>query len=221
MQNVTDWKQGTADFLKLQEEWKKIGPVSPKHSEKVWKRFRAACDAFFNAKSAYFASVGDQQTINLNLKMELVEKVEGFVFNDNSENNLNILKDFQRQWMEIGHVPLKDKDKLYKQFEAAIDKHFENLKISASEKQSYNFKTKMEGLKDSADGSRQMNQEKRFLTNKLATLKSDIAIWENNIGFLSNSKGSEKLKDQYIQKIDLAKKQIEELETKIKMINNI
>ncbi|MEI7594522.1 MAG: DUF349 domain-containing protein [Bacteroidota bacterium] len=221
MQNTTDWKQGTTDFLRLQDEWKKIGAVPPKYSDKIWKRFRAACDAFFNAKSTHFSSVGDQQTINLNLKKELVDKVENFVFNDNSGDNLNILKDFQRQWMEIGHVPLKDKDRLYKQFKAAIDKHFENLKISNSEKQSYNYKSKIESYKDNSDGSKQMSQEKRFITNKMATLKSDIAIWENNIGFLSKSKSSETLRNQYLEKIEQAKKQIEELNSKMKLINSI
>ena len=220
LQNSTDWKQSTAEYLKMQEEWKTVGPVPQKHSDKVWKRFRTACDAFFNSKSQHFSSMGDEQVVNMNLKKELIEKIEAFVFNDNSSDNLNILKDFQRQWMEIGHVPLKEKDKLYKQFKGAIDKHFENLKLSSSEKQNLRYKARIDNLKDDPNGNYQISQEKRFMQNKISTLQSDIAIWENNIGFLSKSKSSESFKQQYIQKIEKAKEQIDEMKKKLQLLRN-
>ncbi|MCD4682785.1 MAG: DUF349 domain-containing protein, partial [Bacteroidales bacterium] len=120
VKNSTDWKRTTQELIHMQKEWKKIGPVPKKYSDKVWKRFRAACDEFFNSKSEYYANIGKHESDNLKLKEELIEKVEKYKFSDDKNGNLETLKEFQREWTDIGHVPIRDKDRVQIEFRNTI-----------------------------------------------------------------------------------------------------
>jgi len=214
----TDWKKATEDLLKLQKEWKEIGSVPKKYSDQIWKRFRAACDAFFAAKSTHFSSQFEHEDENLKTKEELLEKIKAFEMGTNRNENLNTLKDFQRQWMEIGHVPAQDKDRLYKSFKELVNKHWETLKTTSSETKTNNYKSYVNELYESGGGNQAIEKEKRFLQNKLTKLKEDITIWENNLGFFSNSKNAQLLIQEFNKKIDLAKNEAKEIEDKIKLL---
>ncbi len=219
LRNNTDWRKTTQDLIQLQKEWKEIGPVPRKHANRIWKRFRAACDEFFTRKANYFASIQKQEEENLQAKLELVNKVQGYELTGNKNEDLQILKEMQRQWMEIGHVPLKDKDKLQNDFRAAINKHLDKLKVDAMEISTLSFKAHYESVRDIPDGNRILSKERGTLINKLSKLKEDIALWENNIGFLADSKNAQILKKEFENKIDSAKKELSILEAKIKILN--
>ncbi|MFA6923064.1 MAG: DUF349 domain-containing protein [Bacteroidales bacterium] len=222
LQVNTDWRKTTEEFLKLQDEWKKIGPVPRKHSEKLWKRFRTACDTFFNNKSNFFATIDERQESNLKLKTELLEKIENYKFdNVNSDECLKILKDFQAQWIEIGHVPINEKDKLNSRFKDAINKCFDNLKLDFSEKNLINFKSRFENIYNSPDGYKIVKQESIILSGKINTAKSEISVWENNIGFLSRAKSSEPLRKEFEEKISSGKEKIKLMEDKFKFLKRL
>ncbi|MDD5508549.1 MAG: DUF349 domain-containing protein, partial [Bacteroidales bacterium] len=191
----------------------------PIYANRIWKRFRAACDEFFTRKANYFASIQKQEEENLQAKLELVNKVQGYELTGNKNEDLQILKEMQRQWMEIGHVPLKDKDKLQNDFRAAINKHLDKLKVDAMEISTLSFKAHYESVRDIPDGNRILSKERGTLINKLSKLKEDIALWENNIGFLADSKNAQILKKEFENKIDSAKKELSILEAKIKILN--
>ena len=108
----TDWKKTSNELIRLQGEWKKIGPVPKKHSDKIWKRFRAACDEFFHAKSSYFNNLQAHEEENLNKKNDLMKRLKEFQFGEDKNANLEVLKNFQREWTDIGHIPIKEKDRL-------------------------------------------------------------------------------------------------------------
>ncbi|MCK4360956.1 MAG: DUF349 domain-containing protein, partial [Bacteroidales bacterium] len=144
LKNNTDWKKTTREMINLQKEWKNTGPVPRKNSDKIWKRFRAACDEFFNSKSEYYANIQDHEVNNLKLKQELIQKVEDYKFGEDKKENLKVIKEFQREWMDIGHVPIKEKEKLQNEFRLAVDKHLDNLKISSTEISTLNYKTRIE-----------------------------------------------------------------------------
>lgn len=221
IKDSTDWKKTTSEFLKLQEEWTKLGPLPKKHADKIWKRFRAACDHYFTSKSKYFANIDEIQAKNLETKKELIAKIESSEFGPDNEANLQILKDFQRQWMEIGHVPNKEKDTIYASFRAVIDKQYDRLNLSAMQKTAIKFKHRIEKIKESGNSGNVMYKERTQLQTQISTLKSDIAIWENNIGFFSNSAKSNKLKEEFQEKIDKAKEKIVEMEAKMKIIREM
>ena len=129
LKDSTDWRKATQDFINIQKQWKEIGPVPRKQSDVIWKRFRAACDYFFDKKSEHFSNIDSEQVDNLKKKEQLIKEVENFKSTGDVNENLNILKDFQRRWTEIGHVPIKKKDEVQKQFREAINKLYDDLNL--------------------------------------------------------------------------------------------
>ena len=221
IKDSSDWKKTTEDFLKLQEDWKKIGSVPKKHSDKLWKRFREACDHFFNRKSEFFSNIDQHQENNLKLKTEIIQKVKDYQFGDNSEENLNIIKGFQREWLKVGHVPHSEKDNINKLFKETIDKCFDNLKMNSKEKSILNFKSRFDGIQSSSNGNRIVYQETTTLSTKINAMKSEIAVWENNIGFLSHSKSSELFRKEFEEKIATTKEKIKVMEEKLKYLKSL
>ncbi len=215
----TDWRNATDDIIKLQKEWKNIGATSRKHSELVWKRFRGACDKFFEAKSHYFSNVQDIEADNLKQKEELIQRILDHQFIEDKNANMEAMKAFQREWTELGYVPKKDKDRIYAAYREALDKRFADIKVSMEDVKRDNFKTKIDTILNNPNADRILDKEKRFLVNKLAQLKDEISIWENNLGFFANSKNADLLKEEFSKKIDAAKAEVKDLEYKIKMMN--
>jgi len=214
----TDWKKATEEIIKLQNEWKQIGATARKNSEAVWKRFRNACDKFFENKTNYFSNAQSFEVENLQKKEELIKKIEEHVFTDNKNENLEVMKAYQREFMELGHVPRKDKDKIYNKFREAVNKRFDELKITMEDVKRSNFKSKVETILNNPNANQILDKERRFLSNKLQQLKDDIALWENNLGFFSNSKNADLLKAEFTKKIEAAKEEVKELEYKIKIM---
>jgi hypothetical protein len=221
LSDSTDWKKTTQELIHLQQEWKKIGPVPRKHADKIWKRFRTACDEFFNNKASHFSSVHDNEQQNLELKKDLIEKIRSYEFTEDKSKNLDILKNFQRQWMDIGFVPMKEKEKLQKEFREAIDARLDALKISSSELSNASYTTRMEAVKDSPDADRVYRKEINFLSNKISKMRDDIILWENNLGFFANSKKADILKKEFEQKLDKAKQEVAAMEAKMKYLRKM
>ncbi len=215
----TDWKKVTNDLIGFQKEWKEIGPVPRKYSDKIWKRFRAACDEFFNRKSAFYKNNHKEEEENLKKKEELVASMLDFGVKDDKEENLTALKEFQQDWLAIGHVPFHVKDKVYKSYHEAYEKLLEKMHLSQTELSSRGFKNKLEVFKKSPEGEYRLLHERSVLSAKLKKLKEDISLWENNIGFFSSSKQASTLVSDFEKKIELAKKDFNLLKEKIKLID--
>ncbi|NTW23730.1 MAG: DUF349 domain-containing protein [Lentimicrobium sp.] len=219
LRNSTDWKNTSRELINLQNEWKKVGPVPRKQSDRIWKRFRAACDEFFSTKSEYFKNVSGHEEENMKLKLGLIEQVKEFEVGDDRNQAVETLKDFQRQWMEIGHVPIKEKEKLQTEFRALINKHFEKLKMESISMGASNYRSRVERMaKDSPDAGRIISKERSFVQGKILQLQDEIKTWENNIGFFAKSKTANLLKQEFEKKIDKAKEELQLLEAKLKML---
>ncbi len=215
----TDWRKATNDLLKLQQDWKEIGIVSRKQSEQIWKRFRSACDSFFARKSAYFSSAKENEQENLLKKTELIESIKKFEYTESRNEDFERLKGFQREWNEIGHVPIKEKERLYSEYKSALDAHFEKLKVSAGELRKTRYNAKLESIMDTPNADRVIEKERRFLFNKATQLKEDIQLWENNIGFFVKSKNAQLLTAEFNKKIDDARKELSDIENKLKLLS--
>jgi hypothetical protein len=219
LKNSNDWRKTTQDLINLQKEWKEIGPVPRKHSNRIWKRFRATCDEFFSSKANYFSNIQKNEAENLRLKQELIKKIQEYQLAGNKNEDLGFIKEMQREWMEIGHVPIKEKDKLQNDFRIAINKHLDKLKVDAIEISTLSYKAHFETVKDSPDANRILSKEKGALINKLNNLIEDISLWENNIGFLADSKNAQILKMEFEKKIEKAKQERVILEAKIRILS--
>ena len=214
LKDSTDWK-ATADILtKLQKEWKEVGPVAKKFSEPIWKRFVTACDYFFEQKSKAEAVHRTAEQENLDKKKAIIEKLNAINKEESpSEKSGNIIRELIKEWNNIGHVPFKDKDKIYKQYRTVVDALFDKLNLSASKKKLNNFKSNI-------NKETNLLREREKLVRAYENMKSEIKTYENNIGFLtSSSKKGNSLVSELNRKIDKLKADLELITQKIAVID--
>ena len=220
LQESTEWKKATERFKKMQEEWKTIGPVPKRHADKIWKRFRAACDTFFGRKAEHFGGLKEEESANLAAKQALVEEIKNFELKPSRNENMDAIKALQKRWIEIGHVPMKYKDSINSEYRNAIDALFDKMRSNQNEITTNEYKEMVELMKDDPESGDKMRREKTNLANKIQKLRDEISVLENNIGFFSNSKNSELMKAEYEKKINKAKNDLKVLEAKLKIIND-
>ena len=202
LQMSEEWKKTTDELIALQARWKEIGAVSRRYSDQVWKRFRAACDKFFERKAAHFSDVDGQYEQNLVRKQALLDEMAAA---DVKEGGFEMIKEFQRRWSEIGFVPIKRKDEIQKRYKECVDTLFSVLRGSERDRSMSRFREKVSAFK--ASGDRRIRTERDRLYNRVKQLESDIALLENNIGFFAHSKGAEALIADVREKIERAKRE--------------
>ncbi|MBS0010879.1 MAG: DUF349 domain-containing protein [Bacteroidales bacterium] len=220
-QKSTDWKEATEALIQLQKQWKEIGSVPRKYSDKIWKRFRKACDTFFEKKSEHFAELDSSFEDNLKEKENLISELENFEPGEDVNKAFEKLKEIQRKWAEIGFVPFKDKDRIASSYRKALNEQFDNLQIDEEEKAILKYQTKLDNIKETprVKATRKLRGEREKFINRIKQLENDIVVWENNIGFFSKSSSAESMIQEVQSKIDNAKKTIEVLEEKIRLID--
>ncbi len=221
MKDSTDWRHTTDEFIRIQKKWKQIGPVPRKYSDAIWKRFRTACDTFFENKSSFFKNIDSEHDKNLELKEKLIEEVKNFVLGENVDESFKALQEFQKRWNEIGHVPIKEKDRVNQEFRKYINKHFDSLNLDEFSKNIQKFRNKLENIRNSDNYMDRLIVERNKIISRLKQLESDITVWENNIGFFSNSKKSEALVRDFQRKIDNGKQNIKLFNKKLDMIDSM
>ncbi len=220
LQESNEWKKATERFKKMQEEWKAIGPVPKRHADKIWKRFRAACDTFFSRKAEHFGGLKEEETANLAAKQAIIEEIKSFELKPSRAENMDAIKVLQKRWIEIGHVPMKYKDSINTEYRNAVDALFDKMRNNQNEITTNEYKEMVELMKDDPEAGDKMRREKTNLANKIQKLRDEISVLENNIGFFSNSKNSELMKAEYEKKINKAKNDLKVLEAKLKIIND-
>jgi hypothetical protein len=221
LKESTDWKKATDEFINIQKKWKEIGPVPRKQSDIIWKRFRAACDHFFKHKTEFFSSKDSEQSENLRMKNELIEAVTTFESTGSDEKDFEKLRDFQRSWTEIGHVPIQEKNDIQKRFRDAINSQFDKLRVADKDRSLVKFKTKVTDWKTTSKGNNKMFAERDKYVAKLRQIESDLTTLKNNIGFFANSKNAEALIKDVEKKIENNEEQIIYLKNKIKVIDDM
>jgi hypothetical protein len=219
LQSSTDWKKTTDELIALQKKWKEIGPVPLKQSDRIWKRFRAACDKFFENKVTYYSQIDTRYEENLEKKNKLIEQIENFEPSPDVEKNLKTLKDFQREWSEIGFVPIKNKNEIQDRYRLALNNKFDQLKLDENKKALLKFRNRVEGIAGKPNSQHRFHVEREKCFNKLKQLENDITLWENNIGFFANSENAESMINDVNNKIEMAKLKIEQLKGKIRMLD--
>ena len=210
-----DWKHVTDELIALQAKWKSIGAVPRRYSEQVWKRFRAACDAFFEKKAQHFAGVENEHTANLEKKLALIEEMKAA---DIKAGGYDLIKEFQRRWSEIGYVPIKQKDAIQKKYKEAVDVMFATLRGSERDRSMNRFKERLQSMKGSGD--KRLRSERERLYNKVRQMEQDIALLENNIGFFSKSKNAESMIADIQEKIAKAKRELQDTIEKVRLIDS-
>jgi hypothetical protein len=219
--NSTDWRNTTNTIKNIQEQWKTVGAVSKKHSEKVWARFRKACDTFFENKKLNFADEEIQQQKNLEAKNELITKIENFQLLENNNETIQELKKFQSEWMGIGHIPFKVKEDVNSRYKKAIDKQFELVRAKVGDNHKSLFQMKYQELGNSPKGADKIKEEKQKLRDRITKINIEIAQFENNIGFFAKSSGADAILKDVRAKIENSKREIARIKEQLKMLDEI
>lgn len=219
LKDSTDWKSTTEKMIALQKEWKTIGSVARKHSDAVWKRFITACDYFFEQKNKNASSQKSVEQTNLAAKKALIEKINTIDEADHDEA-LAALKGYMTEWNTIGHVPFKEKDKIYKEYHEAVDKQFDRLKVDQNDRKMQTFRNSLSDMSNGERGKGKLYGEREKLMRMYERMKNELQTYENNIGFLSiSSKGGGGLLKEMERKIDKLKDEMALIIKKIDAID--
>lgn len=219
LKDSTEWKSTTEKMIALQKEWKTIGSVARKHSDAVWKRFISACDYFFEQKNKNVSSQKSVEQTNLAAKKALVEKINAIDETDHDEA-LATLKGCMAEWNTIGHVPFKEKDKIYKEYHEAVDKQFDRLKIDQNDRKMQTYRNNLSDMSGGERGKGKLYGEREKLMRMYERMKNELQTYENNIGFLSiSSKGGGGLLKEMERKIDKLKDEMALIIKKIDAID--
>lgn len=216
LKDSTEWKKTTDALIALQKEWKTVGPVVKKHSDAVWKRFIAACDAFFEEKKKQNVNVHSVEHENLKQKKDIIAQINSILENKETEDAPNKVRELMKKWQEVGHVPYKEKDKVYAEYKAAIDKAFEQLDMKAKKARMANFANSINQMSNTG----KVYHERERLVRAYEMKSQELKTYENNLGFFNaQSKSGNSLVKEMERKIANIKEEIAMLEQKIKLID--
>lgn len=215
LMNSTDWRATTDVIVDLQKKWKEIGTVPKKYSDEIWKRFNTACDTFFAAKKEATSGERAEQTANMQKKQEIIDQLAAIEPGDMEGELRDKLRAAQEEWNKIGHVPFREKDRLYKLFREQMDRLYGAASANATRRRINNFKNAVK------EGGADRIRER--LTRQLDILRNEIQTYENNLGFLnltSKSKGGNALVDELNRKVDKLRADLEEVKAKLATLDN-
>ena len=218
LKDSTDWKATADTLVKLQKEWKTIGPVAKKHSDVIWKRFITACDYFFEQKNQAGASQRSEEQANLEKKRAIIAQLEAIGEETEADTAIEQVRTLMKEWNAVGFVPFKDKDKVYKQYHALVDKLFERYNISQSNKKLSSFKNTISNIQEGSPQA--LYREREKLMRAYDNMKSELQTYENNLGFLNAaSKKGNILLTELNRKVEKLKADIDLVKEKIKVID--
>ncbi len=211
----TDWKETSDYLISLQKQWKEVGPVSRKKSDQVWARFRAACDHFFDNKEKNFGGIDPRYVDNLRAKQAVIDDICAYVSSGDLREDDRAARAFADRWNAIGFVPIREKEKIQESYRAAMGEKFPDFRISGGNARGGRVSRGRGGRVEVSP----VRQERERLLQKFRKLESEIATYENNIGFFASSKKADSLVKEFQKKIDTAKEELAALEEKIHQLD--
>ena len=217
LQGNTDWTATTDKFIALQKEWKTIGPVPKKLGDELWTKFLSACNKFFEARNAANAGTRNEEHSNLNKKKDIISQLKALAEDISGDVQEKVQK-LVEEYNKIGHVPFKEKDKLYKEYHDVLDKLYKDLHISIAKKRMDNFRNNLKNVVKGGEDA--IDNERGRLMRRYESLKQEIITYENNLGFLNaSSKKGNNLIDEMNHKVQKLKDDVELIKQKIKAID--
>lgn len=218
LKDSTDWKKTTDELIALQKEWKTIGAVAKKHSDVVWKRFLAACDYFFEEKKKNTSSTRQVEQANLKQKKEIIAKLGAITEDVARDEAIKQIKELMAQWQQVGHVPYRDKDKVYEAYRAKVDELYKQFDMRGTQARMANFEESVSGM---GGDENKLYRERERLMRSYEQKRNELNTYENNMGFFnSKSKSGDSMLRELERKIQRIKEDLATIEQKIKVIDS-
>lgn len=217
LKDSTDWKATSDKFIALQKEWKTIGMVPKKLGDQLWEEFLGACNHFFEARNAVNAGHRNEEHANLNKKRDIIEKLKAMAA-EAGENLQEAVQQLVEEYNAVGHVPFKEKDKLYEEYHAVLDKLYKELNINVAKRRLSNFKNTLKQVAERGENA--LDNERARLMRQYEAIKQEVQTYENNLGFLNaSSKKGNSLIDEMNRKVQKLKDDMNLVREKIKAID--
>ena len=214
----TEWRSTGDTLINLQKQWKEIGTVPRKYSEDLWKRFTAACDHFFEARQVATADVRNEEKANKEQKLGIIEQLKELA-ETQGENVIAQVKELQQKWSEVGHVPFRDKETLYKEYRGLCDKIYDAYGVSQAKRRLNNFRKNLAEKVENAGGS--LENERQKMQRAYERMLAEIKTYENNIGFLNaGSKKGNSLVEAMNKKVEKLRDELNLLAQKIRAVDD-
>lgn len=217
LQDSGDWKQTTEALKKLQAQWKEVGSADPRDEQKLWQRFRSACDIFFQKKKEHFSEMVNQQEENLRLKTELLAEIESTELTGNKSEDLSYLKQFSERWHGVGFVPKDHIKSIMDRYNAALDDKYGKINAEREQREMSAFRNRVDSIKNGGSDNA-VKREKFALKDKLDKLFAQVKQYENNMGFFTG-KGAEAMKKEIEKKIKSTEREIDDLKKKMALLD--
>ncbi|MCH5327964.1 MAG: DUF349 domain-containing protein [Coprobacter sp.] len=220
LKDSTDWKSTTDTLVALQKEWKTIGPVARKYSDTIWKRFVAACDHFFEQKALQTTTQRQAEQENLERKKDIIARLEAIGETIEAAEAITQVRTLMAEWNQVGYVPFKEKDKIYKKYQAVLDKHFGRLNMQETQNKWLNYTATVQQMATSDQARSKLGKEREKLLYTYERLKTELQTYENNIGFLTiSTKGGNTMLKEMERKMQQIKEQLQLIEKKVDLID--
>ncbi len=212
-----DWKASSDKLIALQKEWKDLGAAGPRDENKLWRKFRSACDQFFTARKAIYADRDKEHKVNHEKKEALIKEVEAFELSGNHGQDLQSLKAFSQRWAESGHVPKRVFEQVVDRYRAAMDVKYDALGAKRSEKSVEAYKNRLDSLVTGEGAEHMARKEERIMRDKMDRLRKRVAQYENNMGIFTGN-GAASIMADLQKKIESDKREMDEIRRKLKML---
>lgn len=218
LKESSDWKKTADQLVALQKEWKTVGPVDKKHSDNVWQRFQEACDYFFDRRKKATSGVRKTEQANLKQKNEIIEKLKAITDDTDRTEAVALVRSLIAEWQNTGHVPFKDKDKVYDAYKAVLDSLYDRFDIKETKANMSNF---AQSINDIGNDENRLYRERERLVRTFEAKRNELKTYENNMGFFNvKSKDGNSLLRDMERKIQRIKDDLATLEEKIKLIDS-
>ena len=219
----TEWEKTARELKQLQRDWKQIGPVPERYSNKLWNRFRAACDAFFESRRLHYQDLHKDEHANLAKKKELIEEVRKLISQEDVQIDPAIerIKELQAKWREIGKVPYKEKDRIWEEFRGEIDTFFNGLSVKREKLRDIRMRSSIDSISNPDQRGRQIKSKIMRFRKKVQQIQTKVDQYSNNMLYISKGKSGDALRKQIQDEIDREKHNIEDLKKQIRTLNDL
>jgi hypothetical protein len=216
LKESTDWKRTAEELVKLQKEWKTIGTVPKKHSDNIWHRFQAACDAFFESRKANLNESRAAEQANLKAKREIIAALKAIPLDSPRAESMPKVKELQSKWQTIGHVPMRDKDKIYEEYRTACDALYNGLGRDRGSRSRFE-----DVITEMGSDEQKLYRERERIMRSYDIKRNELKTYENNLGFLSSkSKSGDSMVREMERRIQRIKDDLASIEDKIRLIDS-
>jgi hypothetical protein len=212
----TDWQSTANQLVKLQQEWKKLGPTPEKNRDALYKKFKTACDSFFENRRSSTKQANNEFDANLKKKQDLIAAIKAAAAGDSL--NEDELSGFVTEFNEIGFVPRKNMKEIQNQFKEAVDLYLEKLDPSGVGREDFLFRLNLNRIQSDPNAVKTLNKKEHGIRKQIADLENSITLWRNNLEFFAASKTADKLRDQFDVKIQKAEEEIDKLKKKLTIL---